>query len=58
MVGCRQLNWHPLQASLERRIARNPAGLKTKLVKGQKNLAQGQQPSTINTQQSMGDDVT
>ena len=43
---------------LVRRVARNPAGLKTKPVKGQTNLAQGQWPSSKNVQQSMGDGVT
>ena len=53
-----KLNQHPLQASQERRVARKPAGQKTKPVKGWKNLTQGQWPSSRNTQQSVGDDVT
>ena len=56
--GCQHLNQHPLQASLEMRVARNPAGRKTKPVKGQRNFAQGQWPSSRNMQQNVGDDVT
>ena len=53
-----QLNQYPHQASVVRRVARNPAGLKTKPVKGQTNQAWGQWPSSKNAQQNMGDGVT
>ena len=58
MVGLSVTKLAPLQASLERRVVRNAAGLKTKPVKGQKNLVQGQWPSSKNAQQNAGDGVT
>ena len=58
MVGLLVTKPTPYQASLVRRVARNPVGLKTKLVKWQIILAQGQWLSSKSMQQNAGDGVT